>query len=329
MLTRATLPAALLAAMLLVGLQPATPAVASPDGEVAIRIDDLSIGVGEFAAIFSDALRQKYYHGKVPEAEIEQFRERVAQDIVTQAVVHREAVRRGLRPDQQAIARGIEAYDAKYAADANWQAQRERVLPQLAQRLERQNLLEQMEARIRQLPRPDPNAVRDFYRANPDKFTQPEQLRGSVILLPVAPYANEQAWLESDARAAELKAQIDAGADFAALAREHSGHTSAADGGDLGFLHRGMLDEKVQLQVDALAKGSVSEPIRVLEGVILFRVDDLRPPQLTPLEDARERAAELLYREMQDRAWTDFVSELKASADIYVNDNLYVRSNHE
>ena len=329
MLSRAALPAAWLAAMLLIGLQPATPAVASPDDELAIRVDDLSIGVGEFAAIFRDALRQKYYHGKVPDAEIEQFRERVAEDIVTQTVVHREAVRRGLQPDQQAIASGIEAYDAKYADDPNWQAQRERVLPQLAQRLERQSMLEQMEARIRGLPRPDANAVREYYRANPDKFTQPEQLRGSVILLPVAPSANEQTWVETAASAAELRAQIDDGADFAALARQYSGHTSAADGGDLGFLHRGMLDENVQRRVDELEIGMVTEPIRVLEGVILFRVDELRPPQLTAFEDVRERAAELLYREKQDQAWTDFVSELKATADIYVNDNLYVRSNHE
>ena len=326
---KSALSLALLGAMLVAGLQPASRALASPDAEVAIRVDDLVIGVDEFETIFRAALRQKYYHGQVPDAEREQFREQVARDIVTQELVHREAMRRGVQPDQQAIAQGIEAYDAQYATDPNWQAQRERVLPRLAQQLERQSLLEQMEAQVRQPPPPSVDAVRDFYRANPEKFTQPEQLRGSVILLPVAPYAGEQTWVEAEDNAAELRAQIGAGADFAELAREHSGHASAADGGDLGYLHRGQLDENVQQRVDALAPGAVSEPIRVLEGVILFRVDDLRPPRLTAFEDARERATELLYREMQERAWNDFVSELKASAEIYVNDNLYVRSDHE
>jgi parvulin-like peptidyl-prolyl isomerase len=328
-MNKSALPAILLAAALTAGLQPAGSALASPDAEVAIRVDDLSIGMDDFEAIFRAALRQKYYHGQVPDAEREQFREQVARDIVTQQLVYREAVRRGLQPDQQAIAQGVEAYDAQYASDPNWQAQRERVMPQLAKRMERQSLLEQMEAAIRQPPRPNAGAIEDFYRANPDKFTQPEKLRGSVILLPVAPYAGEQTWVEAESQAAELRAQIDGGADFAELARQHSKHASAADGGDLGYLHRGQLDENVQQRVDALAPGTVSEPIRVLEGVILFRVDDVRPPQLTAFEEVRERAAELLYREMQDRAWNDFVSDLKASAEIYVNENLYVRSDHE
>jgi hypothetical protein len=328
-MNKSALTTALLAATLLAGLLPAGSALASPDTEVAIRVDDLTIGVDDFETIFRAALRQKYYHGEVPDAEREQFREQVARDIVTQQLVYRAAVRRGLQPDQQAIAQGIEAYDEQYASDPNWPAQRERVLPRLAQQLERQSLLEQMEDEIRQPPRPSADAVRDYYRANPEKFTQPERLRGSVILLPVAPWANEQTWVEAEDNAAELRAQIDAGADFAELARQHSGHASAADGGDLGYLHRGQLDEHVQQRVDALAPGTVSEPLRVLEGVILFRVDEVRPPQLTAFEEVRERAAELLYREMQDRAWTDFVSGLRASAEVYVNDNLYVRSDHE
>ncbi len=327
--TRSALRVALLAAVVGLGLQPAIGAVASAETEVAIRVDDLTIESGEFAAIFHSALRQKYYHGRVPAVELKHFKQRVAEDIVTQVVVHREARRLGLQPDQEAIARGIEAFDAKYASDPDWKAQRDRVMPQLALRLERQSLLEQMEARIRQVPRPDANAVKDFYRSYPEKFTEPEQVRGSVILLPVAPSASEESWSEIEAKASELWTQIDAGAEFADVARRYSAHSSATDGGDLGYLHRGMLDEKLQRQIDELAPGMVSDPIRVLEGVILFRVDDIRPPQLKQFAEVQERAAELLYRNLQDQAWDNFVSELKASADIYVNESLYVRSNYE
>lgn len=326
---KSLLPGLLLSAIVAAGLQLPLPALADAGAEVVIRVDDLEIDAGEFEAIFHSAVRHKFYHGRIPDAELAEFKEQVARDIVTQAVVHREAERRGLQPDRAAIARDIGAYDARYAAAPEWQASRERVLPQLEQRMERQNLLEQMEAKIRRLPPPGTQQVRAFYEANPDKFTEPEKLHSAVILLRVAPSASEAEWQQAEERARQLRARLDAGEDFAALARDHSQHDSAANGGDLGFLHRGILEDNVQQRVDGLDAGAVSEPIRVIDGVILFKLQGRRPPQLRPFDEVRERAAGLLYREQQDRAWNDFVGELKASADIYVNENLYVRSNHE
>ncbi len=326
---KSLLPAFLLTATLAVALQLPLPALAEAGAEVVIRVDDLEIDAGEFEAIFHSAVRHKFFHGRVSKEDMVAFKEQVARDLVTQIVVHREAERRGIQPDTAAIARDIEAYDARYAAEPDWQARRERVLPQLEQRMARQSLLEQMEAKIRRLPPPGSQQVRAFYDANPDKFTEPEQLHGAVILLRVAPSASEAEWQQTEERARQLRARLDAGEAFGALAREHSQHESAGHGGDVGYVHRGVLEESVQQSVDQLAIGAVSEPIRVLEGVILFKLEDRRAPQLRPFDEVRERAAELLYREQQDRAWNDFVGELKASADIYVNENLYVRSNHE
>ncbi|MDH3537943.1 MAG: peptidylprolyl isomerase, partial [Gammaproteobacteria bacterium] len=258
-----------------------------------------------------------------------QFKQQVALDIVTQVLVHREAERQGLQPDRETIASEIEAHDAKYRNSPEWQAQRERILPQLALRMERQNLLERMEAQIRRLPEPAGERVVAFYERNPDKFTEPARLWGSVILLPVPPSAGEAAWSEAETRALQLKFRIANGEDFATLAQQHSGHPSAVNGGDLGYLHQGVLEQSVQQRVDALEIDEISDPIRVLEGILLFRLNGVQPPQLKPFADVQQRAAGLLYRDMQDQAWENYLRELKASADIYVNENLYVQSNHE
>ncbi|MDH3389754.1 MAG: peptidylprolyl isomerase [Gammaproteobacteria bacterium] len=299
------------------------------DSDIAIRVDDLIINASEFEVIFRSAVRQKYYHGRVPAEELQQFKQQVAQDIVTQVIVHREAERQGLQPDRATIAGEIEAYDAKYRNRPEWLAQRESVLPQLALRMERQNLLEQMEARIRQLPKPGNDQVVAFYDSNPDKFTEPARSWGSVILLPVPPSAGEAAWSEAETRALQLKFRIENGEDFAPLAQQHSGHPSAVNGGDLGYLHRGVLEQSVQQRVDALEIDEISDPIRVLEGILLFRLNGVQPPQLKPFAEVQQRAAGLLNRELQDQAWENYLRELKASADIYVNENLYIQSNHE
>jgi len=320
----------ILGMILLVGaLTPALHAGQLSEGDIAIRVDDLTIDASEFEAIFRSAVRHKYYHGRVPAEELRQFKQQVAQDIVTQVIVHREAERQGLQPDQETIASEIEAYDAKYRNSPEWQAQRERILPQLALRMERQNLLEQMEARIRQLPEPTGDQVVAFYDSNPDKFTEPRRLWGSVILLSVPPSAGETTWSETEARALQLKFRIENGEDFATLAQRHSGHPSAVNGGDLGYLHQGVLEQGVQQQVDALEIDEISDPMRVLEGILLFRLNGVQPRQLKPFAEVQQRAAGLLYRELQDRAWENYLGKLKASADIYVNENLYVQSNHE
>lgn len=69
-------------------------------------------------------------------------------------------------------------------------------------------------------------------------------VRASHILLMYAGSARSTA-TRSKAEAAqqieELKTQIDGGADFAALAREHSDCPSSAKGGDLGPFGRGQM----------------------------------------------------------------------------------------
>lgn len=317
---RKSIAAAGLAALSLTFNAVAVSQDSSQDSEpVFARINDLTISQSEFEAIFQSAVRYKYYHGRVPVEELEEFRKQVTDDIVTQVLVHDHARQLGLEPDSDKINEGVDAFNLKNAANPDWEARRDKVIPSLIARLERQNLLEQMEARIRDLPPPEPAEVRQYYLDTPEKFTEPERMRVSVILFGVSPGASESTWVETEVAARELRQQILAGEDFSELARQRSNHPSAVNGGDLGYLHEGMLDDRVQQQLETLELGQLGEPLRVLEGVLLFRLDDVRPAQLRPFDEVRERAADLLYREQQDEAWQSFVNGLRSSANVYIN----------
>jgi len=293
--------------------------------DIFARIDDLTITANEFERIFNGAVRHKYYHGRVPEEELLKFRQKVAEDIVTQVIVHRDAQNRGLQPDHETIAQGIDDYNARYANSPEWQNRREQVIPLLTKSLERQNLLEKMKAEIKDIAQPQAEEVAEYYQQHAQKFTEPERIWSSVILIAVAPSADQETWAEAFELSQQLKFRADNGEDFAVLAKQYSGHASADNGGDLGYLHQGMLDPNVQEKVAALAIGEIGDPIRVLEGVILFRKNGVQPQKLKPFDEARQRAAELLYRDLQDKAWESYVHALKASASIYVNENLYVQ----
>lgn len=295
-----------------------SPDSAADQGSIFAQIDDLTISKDEFEAIFQSAVRYKYFHGKVPAEELEKFRKQVAEDIVTQQLVYNQALKLGLQPDHDKINEGVDAFDLQNINNPEWQAQREKVLDKLVAKMERQDLIEKLEARVRDIPLPDASAVKQFYLDNPEKFTEPERRRVSVILFKVPPYAAEDEWLEAEAELASLKQRIESGEDFSALAKKYSGHASAASGGDLGFLHQGVLEPVVQQKVEALELDQLSDPIRVLEGITLFQLNGIEPAELKAYSEVEKRAADLLYRELQDSAWESYVNSLRSSAKVHV-----------
>jgi parvulin-like peptidyl-prolyl isomerase len=81
--------------------------------------------------------------------------------------------------------------------------------------------------------------------------------------------------------AQKLKDQLDAGADFASLARDNSDGAEAVDGGDLGWVVRGLLPETVGAPLFAAPVGEVADPIEIPgDGVYLWKVleEQVRDP---------------------------------------------------
>jgi len=75
----------------------------------------------------------------------------------------------------------------------------------------------------------------------------------------------------------ELKLQISAGGDFAALAKEFSDDKgSAVDGGDLGWVNPGVMVPAFEGAMNELEPGEISEPIRTQFGWHLIQVLDHR-----------------------------------------------------
>ena len=92
----------------------------------------------------------------------------------------------------------------------------------------------------------------------------------------------------------------------------------------MGYMHRGQLPERVQVVVDKLASGEISEVFLVLEGVIIVRLDERKPAQLRAFEDVRGRAAGLWKREEEKRAWNRLIARLRQDAKITIDQSRYL-----
>ena len=74
----------------------------------------------------------------------------------------------------------------------------------------------------------------------------------------------------------QLIAQLRQGAPFAAVARQFSAASTAANGGDTGWVTAGELDREVQAALADMRPGTLSAPIQVKDGVYII---DLRDKQ--------------------------------------------------
>jgi peptidyl-prolyl cis-trans isomerase C len=78
--------------------------------------------------------------------------------------------------------------------------------------------------------------------------------------------------VDSEQAAADIKNQIADGADFAAMAKEHSSCPSSASGGDLGEFGPGMMVPEFDKVVFSAGVGEVQGPVRTQFGYHLIEV---------------------------------------------------------
>ena len=90
------------------------------------------------------------------------------------------------------------------------------------------------------------------------------QVRASHILLMYAGSARSTATrskAEAQSLIAELKAQVDGGGDYAALAKQHSDCPSGSGGGDLGAFGRGSMVKPFEEATFSMEVGDTSDVV--------------------------------------------------------------------
>ncbi|MCA0385146.1 MAG: peptidylprolyl isomerase [Firmicutes bacterium] len=127
--------------------------------------------------------------------------------------------------------------------------------------------------------------------------------------------------VEDEATAAEVKAKLDAGEDFSALATQYSKDTgSVSTGGDLGYFARGVMVAEFEESAFTLPVGAISDPVQSSFGFHIIKVEDaLTVNQLIEkgeeeavINDFKQQIKDGLYNEF----YTAKVEELKAAATI-------------
>ncbi len=169
------------------------------------------------------------------------------------------------------------------------------------------NLLNQTRAiladaylRSRVAERATPEAVEALYQERYANVEPAIEVRAGHILV------------DSQEKAADLKAQIDGGADFAELAKEHGTDGTAQRGGDLGWFVKSDMVPEFANAAFAMEPGTISDPVQTAFGWHLIKLDESRERARPPLEEVQEE----LLGEVIQKSQEDILAEIRAAAEI-------------
>jgi len=154
--------------------------------------------------------------------------------------------------------------------------------------------------------------VRKIYDQNTARFASSEEREASHILMQVASGASADARTAAKIRAENLLKQLREKPDrFAELAREHSQDPgSAQNGGDLGFLERGVTDKAFDDALFGMKVGGIAGPVETEFGYHLIRLKSVRGGSIKSFDEVRSTIESELKRSRASRQYAEQAEQL-------------------
>ncbi len=177
-----------------------------------------------------------------------------------------------------------------------------------------------IEERVADTEKVEEAEVQTYYNENPERFAAPETVRASHILLSIDAEATPEVVTAKEAEIKALQKQIEEGADFAELAKEHSDDPgSKVNGGDLDFFSKDRMVPEFAEAAFALQPGELSDPVRTQFGYHLIKVTDRREARTIPFDEVKERITDFLNERKEREAVTTLLDALKTQSDVKIN----------
>ncbi len=114
--------------------------------------------------------------------------------------------------------------------------------------------------------------VKQFYAKNPAEFTTGKMVKCRIIAV------------RSEADEAAVDADLQAGKDFSAVAKEKSVDVTKSLGGDLGTVFITYFPQNVQAALNAIKIGNTTSWLDVNGAKVKYQLADVVPPKLQPLD---------------------------------------------
>lgn len=282
-----------------------------------VTVNAEEVSFQEFQAVYQGFLSRwdRFIHND--EERKDELKRLILERLIEDILLDQEARRRGMELNNDAftakLREAIQPYDESYldqVAEANhrplpeWKRQFRRRL--VHERLINREVLARIQLTDREVAR--------YYEVHRGEFQVPEQVKVRHIAV-----GSRRAY-------DRVRRQLEEGADFIDLVREHSITPDREFDGNLGYVNRGVMppefDEVIFKMERTGSINNLNKPVQTEIGFHIFRLEDRREARRLTLTEATPQIRETLIREKQSEAYKLWLGQLRDRATIIVDKDL-------
>jgi parvulin-like peptidyl-prolyl isomerase len=244
--------------------------------------------------------------------------------VVADILLAAEAAKAGEKLSKKEIREGVAAFRSRVGGDAPYKellrsaGASEDDLARLVERFRlARNYVEQHIAPTVSVSEAE---ARAFYEEPGNQVYHSEQIKVRLIFVNSSEGDPEKTQAKAQQRVEAARERVLAGEEFATVAREVSEDMSREQGGEIGWISRGVIPRQLEQAVWNLEPGESSGVARGRFGFGFIQVVDRRPAGPSPFEEAKDSVISGLAAERTKQATAAAVAELRAKAKIEVLD---------
>lgn len=244
-----------------------------------------------------DNALQKYVppgsmHGSMDPSKKEKYRKDALNDLVEVELLYNEAMARGKNALTDDIEKIVDENVKMFGSEKKFKEALKKeglTIDSFRKKIIKYRIVNALMDSIMKESEYSDEELKDYYEKNKSKYKRPEAMRLWHILLKVDPGAHEDEWLKKKEYAEQLVQKIKSGEDFRDVAYKYSEDAWKVKEGDLGFVHRGQLEQEIEDSAFSLKEGEVGGPVRTYSGFHIVKAGERKPETQLSFEDVKEK----------------------------------------
>lgn len=164
----------------------------------------------------------------------------------------------------------------------------------------------------------------ESYLNNKSAYVVPESMHFAHILVVVDPENENQTEEKGKKRAELIMEKLKSGADFAVVAKDQSDDKgSAAAGGDIGWVPRGVLVPPLDKVAYTLKPGAVSGIVRTRYGFDIIKALEYRASYTKPFDEVKAELVNAVKQTLINHERDELLSKYRGPQELHISDLLF------
>jgi len=151
--------------------------------------------------------------------------------------------------------------------------------------------------------------LQSYYLKNKEQFKQDEQIKARHILIKIDNFQDNASVEKALKKAEEIYKKAKSGAKFEELAKQYSDDISKNNGGDLGFVKRGMMIKEFEDALFSLKEGEISKPVKTSFGYHIIKNEKYLPKKEYTFAEVKDQIRSTI---LKDKIMSQFKQSVQA-----------------